>query len=161
MAALKASVVVEDLHAIERLLNDIGKAASTKVVRKALKEGSKSMLNTTRNMAPVDSGLMKKSLTVLALKSKPGRVGFRIGFKNVQQIVERSTFGRGIGPRRQHANKKQKRHFYPAVVEYGTKTKPAKPFMRPAFQRNKEGAMKIINEELRIGITEAAKRASR
>lgn len=160
--ALKTSVVVEDLHAIERLLDQIGQKASDKIIRKALREGSKSMLNTTRNLYPVETGLAKKSLTVLALKRKRGRVGFRIGFKNVAQIVERSTFGRGMGPQKSRfTNPNKKRHFYPAVIEYGDKDTPAKAPMRQAFSRNKEGAMKIVNEELRLGITEEAKRATR
>lgn len=158
--ALKASVAVEGLFAIERLLDAIGKAAAGKVIRKALREGSKSMLNTTRNLYPIDTGLAKKSLTVLALKRKPGRVGFRIGFKNVGQIIERSTFGRGIGPHKKMQNKNIKRHFYPAVIEYGDKDTPAQSPMRQAFSRNKEGSMKIINEELRLGINEAANRAA-
>lgn len=158
--ALKASVVVENLTQIENMFDQLGQKVSNKITRKALRAGSKSMLNTTRNMAPVDTGLMKRSLTVLALKRKAGRIGFRIGFKNVAQIVERSTFGRGMGPQKSRfTNQSKRRHFYPAVIEYGAKNRPAKPFMRPAFERNKDGAMKIINEELRLGIDEAVRQA--
>lgn len=158
--ALKASVAVEGMHAVENLLNDIGAAASDKVIRKALRAGSNSMLKETKAAAPVDSGLLKRSLIVRALRRKKGRIGFRIGFKNVEQIVERSTFGKNkFGPH--DPNKKKKRHFYPAVVEYGAKNKPAKPFMRPVFQRNKEEALNIIKTELREGVIAAARNATK
>jgi HK97 gp10 family phage protein len=143
---LKASVAVEGLHAIERLLDQIGKTAASKIIRKALRDGSKSILNTTRGLAPVDTGLMKKSLGIIALKRKRGRIGFRVGFKNVDQLVTYSK-----NKKKDKSGKEvNQRYFYPSAVEYGTKKNPPHPFMRPAYEQNKEYALRDIRETLRI-----------
>ncbi len=144
--ALKASIEVTGLQAIERLFNSIGKTAANKIIRTALRYGSKSILNTTRGLAPVDTGLMKKSLGIIALKRKRGRVGFRVGFKNAEQLVTYS--------KRKKKNKSGKevnqRYFYPFAVEYGTKKNPPHPFMRPAYEQNKEYAIRDIHETFKI-----------
>jgi len=38
--------------------------------------------------------------------------------------------------------------FYDRYIEFGTSKMPARPFMRPAFERHKEEATKIIKEHL-------------
>lgn len=149
--ALKASVAIENQHVVDRLLTDLGRTIERKIVRSAIRNGMKPMLAATKKAAPVDSGLMKKSLVIRSLKQKRGRpIAVQIGFKNVAQIVERSTYGRGFGPR--DPNKKKKRYFYPTVVEYGTRTRTAKPFMRPAFESTKQQSLDTINKEVRSGI---------
>lgn len=151
MAKLKASVVIEDMVAIQRLLDQLGKGVANKITRNALRVGSKGMLRTTIAHAPVDTGLMKASLTMRPLKRKRGRIGFYIGFKNVDALLEKSN--------RNPFNKK--RYFYPAVVEYGSKNRTPKPFMRPAFEQHKEFALKAIKDQLAHGITQAAEAALR
>lgn len=145
--ALKASVEVLNLQSVSRMLDQLGKKEADKVIRKALRLGAKDMLAATKRLAPVDTGLLKKSLTVRALKRKRGRIGFRIGYKNVEQIAT--------------VTKEGTRHFYPAVVEYGSSKQTPHPFMRPAFDQNKEASKKIISAEVRTGITEAAKRLAK
>lgn len=50
-----------------------------------------------------------------------------------------------------------KSKFYLYFMEVGTRRQPARPFMRPAFDANKERAESILIEELRKGIEEAAR----
>lgn len=159
--ALKASVAIENQDAIDRLLTDLGRTVERKIVRAAIRKGMKPMLAATKKAAPVDSGLLKKSLVIRSLKQKRGRpIAVQIGFKNVAQIVERSTYGRGFGPR--DPAKKKKRQFYPAVVEYGSKTQSPHPYMRPAFDSTKDQSISTINKEVRLGIeTWAARNANK
>lgn len=147
MAALKASVVIENQHVVERLLRDLGVKLERKIIRSAMRKGMKPMLDATKKNAPVDTGLMRKSLVVRALKNKPGRIALRIGFKNVDAIVQKSS-----------KDPKKKRWFYPAVVEYGGKNRTAHPFMRPAFDSNKQQSIDTINKEVRLGIEQWAAR---
>ena len=148
MAGLKASVEVQDLTVFYKLLDRLGNKSARKIVRRSQQKAAKAMLEATKSAAPVDTGLLKSSLTVLPLKPKRGRVGFRVGYTNVKQIVAQSTYGGG------------KRGFYPAFVEYGTGTRPAHPFMRPAFNANKEAAKEIIVRELREGIIKEVQKQS-
>jgi len=38
------------------------------------------------------------------------------------------------------------------LVEFGTSHAPAQPFMRPAFERKKGEAMRVVTESLRKGL---------
>lgn len=42
--------------------------------------------------------------------------------------------------------------FYMKFIEYGTSKMPARPFIRPAFLRNKDKAYEIMKEEIRKGL---------
>lgn len=142
---LRASVECNDLIAFEKMLDNLEVKAARRVVSRSQKVAAELMWKQTRRAAPVDMGLLLSSLTVLPLRRKKGRVGFRIGYTNVQQIVEKSSW-------------QGKRGFYPAFVEYGTKNHPPHPFMRPAFDANKESAKAAIIEELRKGIIKEAQK---
>jgi hypothetical protein len=47
------------------------------------------------------------------------------------------------------------------IMEYGSKKQTATPFIMPAFNRSKEGAFKIMVDELDIGIAKVIKKLSR
>ncbi len=149
MAGLKASVEVHGLEDLGKILFRLGNGAARRVIRRAEKKAAESMLAATIAACPVDTGLMKSSLTVLPLKAKRGRIGFRVGFTNVEAILAKSN----TNPNN------PKRYFYPAVVEYGGKRTPH-PFMRPAFDAHKEEAKAIIVEEVRNGIIKEAHKQS-
>lgn len=42
--------------------------------------------------------------------------------------------------------------FYMKFIEYGTSKMPARPFIRPAFLRNKDKAYEIMKEEIQKGL---------
>ena len=48
------------------------------------------------------------------------------------------------------------REFYPAYIEFGTPTQPARPFLRPAFDSKKDEAMRIFSREVLLEIDKAA-----
>lgn len=52
-------------------------------------------------------------------------------------------------------------HFYMAFIEWGTARQPARPFMRPAWDRNKEQALVTFNDELITAVERAAERRAR
>lgn len=164
---VKASVEVVGLHAFEKLLERLGTKDANAIVRKSQRVAAKSMMEETKKRAPVDTGLLKKSLAVRALKRKRGRIGFRVGYKNVDLIVAK---GSGFGAFVRNLKKfgkadiktpkpaKEKRYFYPAIVEYGSKNNPPHPFMRPAFDAHKAAAKQLIVNTVREGIIAAANR---
>ena len=140
--AQPATVKVVGLESLGKALRELPKKVEGKILRTAMRNGTKLVAAATKAAAPVDTGLLQRSFAVRALKRKKGRVGNRITIKNVDKIVTVSKEG--------------KRHFYPAVIEYGTKNRPARPFMRPAFESSAQAAENQIANELGDGITRAA-----
>ena len=141
-----AGVVGVEVTGLEGLLfslQALPRKVQGKILRTAMRNGTKTVAAKTRELAPVDTGLLKRSFAVRALKRKKGRVGYRITIKNVDKIIKTGEHGQ--------------RYFYPAAIEYGTHTRPAKPFMRPAFEQTVEHATDQIANELGEAITAAAK----
>lgn len=149
MAKLKATVEVLGLEELKKSLHLLSKTGAKRAIRKAMRAGTNKMLAATKENAPVDTGLMKKSLVVRALKRKRGRIGFRIGFKNVHELLAKSnntTVEEEAKAKLSSHIKGKKRHFYPAVVEYGSQNHEPNPFMRSAFERHKDESKRTITE---------------
>ena len=47
--------------------------------------------------------------------------------------------------------------FYAAMVEYGTAKMEARPFMRPAFEANKDKVIKLVLSEIKAGVMREAR----
>ena len=51
--------------------------------------------------------------------------------------------------------------YYWRFIEFGTERQPAQPFLRPAFEAQKENALAVITDTLAKGIESAAKKVAR
>lgn len=139
-------VITAEFHGFKSLqkeLRELPKKVEGQILRKVMRTATKTVAAHVAGTAPVDTGLLARSITTRALKRKKGRVGFRVAIKNVNKIVT--------------VTKEGKRHFYPAVLEYGTSKQAAHPFIRPAFEATVDPVTKQIGEELGDRITKAAK----
>lgn len=120
----------------ERLVRDFealpGKIQK-KIGRKVLRAGAKIVADKAKILAPVDTGALRRSIKVRAMKRSRTRIGY-IAFSNVR---------------------------YAFAVEYGRPRKgvPGNPFMTVASDTSKNRVFKVmgkltgdlIEEELRVG----------
>jgi HK97 gp10 family phage protein len=146
-----AKDLVAKLAALER------KVAS-KLERQGTRAGTKVFADEIKNNVPVDSGLLRSAITVRALKRKKGRVGYRV------TINTQGKAGRTKAAKAKRAaggffttSKAGKKHFYPAVIEYGAENRPAQAPMRKSFDRKKDAALDKVITSIRDGIRDATK----
>ena len=132
-------------------LDVLGKKTATKVMKKALRDAAKIQRKATKgniaSMFKKRSGDLFRSVIVRAAKTKQrGVFGIRVmldtrKYPNLVKFTKDGT-----------------RHFYPAVLEYGSRFVTGRHFMRRAFESS-AGAMKAkIVEITKAGIEAAAKR---
>lgn len=131
---------------------------TSKIERQGGRLGAKVLSEGIKAAVPVDTGLLKSAITVRALKRKKGRTGYRVTI---------NTQGKGARTKRAKekrasggfytTSKSGKKHFYPAVLEYGAKGRPAVAPMRKGFERKKEAALDKVIESIREGVRDAAK----
>lgn len=69
---------------LTRMLNELGKKAKP-IATKALRKGSKLVLEYAKHRAPVQSGDYRRSLTVRALKRSRKQFGFRVTQRELKQ----------------------------------------------------------------------------
>ncbi len=121
---------------LDRKLRKLEPKIGKKVIKGALREAAKMILKVAKQKVPVDTGALKKDLKVRAMKRKKGRYGVLIG----------TAAGWGKG-----------KTFYGAYLEFGTSKRPAKPFLRPAFDETKEAVIRRLKRRLKVGIERAAR----
>lgn len=144
-----AKDLVAKLAALER------KVAS-KLERQGTRAGTKVFADEIKRRVPVDSGLLRSRIAVRALKRKKGRVGYRVTI-NTQGKAGRTKAAKAkqAGGGFYTTSKEGKRHFYPAIIEYGAKRRPAQAPMRKSFDAKKDVALQTVIKSIRDGIRDA------
>lgn len=116
-----------------------------KIVRKALRDAAKPVLADAKARAPVDTGLLKRSLQVrAATRQRRGTFGVFI------QTKGRDFFNiQGDDP-----------YFYPAIVEFGSlkHALPARSYLRAAVDANRSATIFRIRTEIAGQIKAEARR---
>lgn len=125
------SINIEGAKELEKKLKSFEPKLGRQIVKQALRNGAKVILAAAKANVPVRSGALKKSLKVRAMKKRRHSYGVMVAtsddwFKGEQ--------------------------FYGAFLEFGTSRMAARPFVRPAFDSEKDTAEKIIINDLRQGI---------
>ena len=142
-----ASMRLEGASDLERKLKRLEAKVAKKIVRRAVRDGAKVIMAETKARCPVDTGRLKRSFAIRASKGKRSFFGVAVfpSVKKEPDLVSHSKDGT--------------RQYYPAVVEYGTSRRAARPFMRPAFDATKyKAAQKTIDVMNREIQAEARKR---
>jgi HK97 gp10 family phage protein len=158
MTAQAARDLERDLQQVLKKLKEIPlKALSARERKKALRKASKPLIAAARAKAPVMKSRRKATVT---LKSGE-RVTYYPG--NLQLSIKEISFSKAraavfVGPkitkRRKGGDEYGKTSgkvdaYYAAMVEYGTRNMPAKPYMRPAFESSKGEVMRIAEAEVK------------
>jgi len=135
---------VDGLEAAKARLLELRDAALTaKVLSQAARKAFKPVIEAARQKVPVDTGLLRDSIRVTAKQPKRGDTSIVVGL--------RIAAGGGGGKRESAA---WRWHF----VELGTAKLPARPFLRPALDRNHQAVLELFKVELQKSIAKALKK---
>jgi len=119
--AKKLKAEVEGAEEVVKLLEEMGQKAG-EVLAKAAEAGGRVALSEARRRCPVKTGRLRASLTLTQGRKTPARANVRI----------------------EHG----KKEYYGKFVELGTRKQPARPFMRPAVDENKQQISEAVTEEI-------------
>lgn len=143
----KKTVVVEGLRELDAALGDLPKATGKSVLRRVLKKAGKPIADAAAAKAPVLSGNLQISIGVSTkLTRRQSRI-HRQMFKDDRASVEMFVGAGGLAQATQQ--------------EFGNERHGPQPFMRPAWDGNKDRALEIIKTDLGDEIMKAAKRLAR
>ncbi len=131
--------------------------------RVALAKGAKVILEDARARAPKASGDMAKSL-IMYRDRNPKKAGanerYVIGVPRIKKKYANTK--RNVRKGRQGKEYQiDGDTYYWRFIEFGTERQPAQPFIRPAFESQKENALAVITDTLAKGIEAAAKKVAR
>jgi HK97 gp10 family phage protein len=130
---------------LEKALDDLPKATSKNVVRRVLKKRGQPFADTARQLVPVDKGHLKKSITVGTKVAKTQRA-------EVKKLQAEGFVTMHIGPGQDPAAHLQ---------EFGSSEHPAQPYMRPAWDQNKDSVLDGMADDLWKEINKAAQRLAK
>lgn len=115
---------------LERKLNKLERKVGSKIMRDATKESLEPVEALAKQRVPVDRGLLKRWIKTATFSAQRGRV---IG----AQVR--------TGTRKQMRIPAGNEYYYPAAIEYGTKTRAPRSFLRSALADRRDQALKILS----------------
>jgi HK97 gp10 family phage protein len=136
-------VHIEGLKELDDALAALPEATAKNVLRRILREAGQPIDDAWRQAAPVLSGELSKSGGVSTKLTRRQASSAKEGKSYVEIYV-------GPGPNPQSV-----------LQEFGTATQPPQPYLRPAWESNKERALDIIVNGLRGEILKAATRLAK
>lgn len=123
-----ASVDIRGQRETIRALETLSSKLQRKAISKSSRISGKILMEAAKRYAPVDTGTLKKSIKVRALKrNRRGDVGVVVGTSQREFVGDL---------------------FYGAMVEYGTSKMEAKPYMRPAYEEKKDEIVSTYQREI-------------
>lgn len=156
----KVTVRVEGLKELQRALKELPKATQGAVLRRTLDRAAEPMRAAAQARAPQDVGVLRASVDASPKLTKRQR---RLAGKSAVRQADgsfRAAKSTGaeihIGP---GASGQQKAPPPTGIMqEFGTRNHAAQPWLRPAWDAHKQGALASIASELGTEIDNAAKR---
>lgn len=159
---MATQIQVTGLRELEAQLLAIGQEYGPKAamspVRRALGKAGKVVQASAQQKVHVKSGTLKENIIVTTYRKPPeGQIGVKVtvrakakGYKSNSRNVRSGRIGLSYnfyGPL-----------FYGSFLEFGTSHQPAYPYMRPAFEENKNTLPELIKTELAKAIDASVKR---
>lgn len=143
----KSSFRVDGLKELEQALGQLPKATSKAVLRRTAIRALAPVIADAKTRVPVDEGDLKDSLKITTKLSK------RQQRKNAKSVAEgKSSVQLYAGPSAlPHAH----------LVEFGTEHMAPQPYLRPAWDANKDEVLELVRTELADEITKAAARLAK
>jgi len=161
----KVTVKVEGLKELEKNLKQFSKGVGRNILKRALAGAAKPIRDAAVRLAPVDTGELRDSIGISdKVINNVGKAEYAAimragGTKDEALAALRSA-------RRSAKAAKSTVEIYVGTavpysipVEFGTAHSAARPFLRPAWDENKDLALANIKDELSIEIGKAAARA--
>lgn len=168
--------------ALIRNLNALPPKLQRKYLRRGFTKAGRRVARAAKQKAPKETGLLRLSVGHRVYTRRLEQGGVR-GLVQKIWTGRRETTGAQIGvvvgPRKgyRRAVAKNKRgklrklkkgvggtkyrdpRYYAHLVEFGTSTAGAQPFLRPAFDQTRGECLELIREEVRRGLEEEARKA--
>jgi HK97 gp10 family phage protein len=143
----KGSVRIDGLKELDEALSQLPRATGKNVLRRIGIRSLAPVISAAKSNVPVYRGDLRDSLKVTTKLSK------RQQRENARAVAD------GKASVQLYAGAAALPHAH--LVEFGTATMPPQPFMRPAWDANKDEVLQIIKDELGDEITKAAARLAR
>ena len=132
---MSATLTISGSRELARKLEELPKRVHRKVLSQAMRAAARVVQARAKALAPVDTGLLKRSLKIRAIRrNRRGNVG-----------VTLSTRAVDFGPA-----------FYGSFVEYGTRKLRGRRFIKRAFDESKDAALAIAEGAIRVGVIREA-----
>jgi HK97 gp10 family phage protein len=126
-----------------RKLNSLERKARNQIVRKAMRSGAKITQTKIKELVPVRTGALKRTIRVRVPKGKKRRNTYRIG-------VETGTREQlGIDP--------ADPYYYPAAVEFGHPKAPPHSYMRKGLRMARDKVIRFVSGNIAILLRAAAR----
>lgn len=154
-------VRVEGLRELHDALLELGAVAGARVMRAALRDAAKPLLDAMKNTVPVGTETRKiKTTTGATIEITPGFLKSRIKIKTQLNASGRSRRFQGDGIAKVRVG--VFRVPYVAVIEYGASDRgiPPRPFIRPAFMATDDEVLARFSRSLAAKIEAARRRAA-
>ena len=151
---MRTGVDLRGFRELDRALGELPKATARNVLRRVARGALEPMANAAAAAAPEDTGKLAFSIEVSETRTRRAQPAkaeflapgvFRSARKNYVELAMGSAGGLRVLP-------------YAAFVEFGTVDTPAQPYMRPAWDAGKDGALQHVRSELGSEIDKAAAR---
>lgn len=139
---MRVTVKVEGLSDLLDGLEELPKATSTNVLKRALMNAADPILETAKSLAPRLSGALEKSIAV----------GSKLSRRQKSLHTKQTKVEVFVGPAA----------LVQAITqEFGTVNQPPQSFMRPAWAQNKRKVLESIRDEIADEIEKARARIAR
>lgn len=166
---MRTFVTIEGLRELDAALAELPKTIAKNATKRALAKAAEPIAEEAKRLVPVNTGLLRNSIAISTkLKNKVGRSEFsavlRGGGSKAEAVAAMRDARRAAGApsfAEVFIGPAWPKGFYGTFVEFGTSDTVAQPFMRPAWDSQKDHALSIIKGELATQIIAAAKRVSK
>lgn len=142
-------VSTEGLNELRLALNELDEKIAKRVLARAARKGAEVALEAVRNIAPVDTGLIRRSLRVTRGRLVTRRVAHafvsirKLSSRKVKEYVKRT--GNKSGSNRDDP-------YYWRVLEFSKSNGKARSFILPGYHMSKYAAKDAIVNELKAGV---------
>lgn len=140
-------VKVSGLRELDRALGELPKATGKNVLRRTLRKAAEPIVADAAAKAPVLTGALKISIGIGSKLTKRQSLQHRKMFRDDRAAVEIFAGAGGLVQATQ--------------TEFGNEHQAADPYMRPAWDGNKDRALEIVKTELGTEIIKAARRLAK
>lgn len=153
---------IEGATKLRKKLFALGPRIAKKVLRESIRPAAKLIQADAKSNVAVDTGALRKSIKVRALKRSRSRVGMTVTTNSTDNMFKGKTFYGGFleyghrhGKRTNEIKRAQKKKAPAADLR---PLVPARPFMKPAFDSNRDRAGQMIIANIRAGVEREASR---
>lgn len=139
------SLKLEGLDKLNEQLEQLGAELAVKTIRQAARRAFKPVLETAKQLVPVETGLTRDNIVIATEKGGEGDTVVTVGLK-VKAFKGAARLGRKT------ASPHWRWHF----IELGTVKMRARPFLRPALDQNADQVVELLRDELAKGLARVA-----